>query len=632
MSTTLRIRQSPSGPFEEFVIPDGGSCPPLSDMFYVDAGTEVAEEDQDGSICAPFATLSQVATLISDPDWAGWWVVVQCAPGTYSGAFFEENGAQLIEIFGNGAWLNGTITVGAHQVVTLDQFGFTTGGGVVYESDTGTATFISCRDCFCLNPASPNFTISPGDQDTGLCHAWIAGTWSNVARDGFHTGGYGSIGNVEVSGDLQITNYDCVGSAYTGRKISTANGTYFSAAAVTLTATEDIGESSDTLIISRDTWFAGDVTAVRATGSADGLWGVDAETQFSLDLRTVVLTDFELVLESAGGGGTVAPLTEVLYVDAGTAVATPLQNGSIAAPYKDPQAAVDAIAQFGTIVLIDGAYDLTPIVLTNKSLNFEGFGQAGLPMSLNISGTGSDVELVGLSGVDVVTDAGLTVRACYVDAAEGTAFVGYDSNLAGLLFSNLGRLYNCTTLQPVQFTRVHAVGTTFGDSLILTEDGSESFLYSCRFSSAITIAGPSGPGESQRLVVDAATYASMLENGVTLVDVVISIADGPPTFADLGSIGGAQNLNFKLGKQQALTVTSNLTLTPTGIDVENPWGVLLRITQGGAGGFTIAGVGIEWAGGGTPPVLTAAVGAVDLLRFVLIDGVVYGALAMPDCS
>lgn len=57
------LRKGPSGPDADI----GGNVP-LSNVFFVDGGTTVATEDQDGSINAPFATIAQVIELFTDLD------------------------------------------------------------------------------------------------------------------------------------------------------------------------------------------------------------------------------------------------------------------------------------------------------------------------------------------------------------------------------------------------------------------------------------------------------------------------------------------------------------------------------------------------------------------------------------
>lgn len=55
------LRKGPSGPLAELT--DGST---LSNVFFVDGGTVVPTEDQNGSIATPFATLAQVIELFTD--------------------------------------------------------------------------------------------------------------------------------------------------------------------------------------------------------------------------------------------------------------------------------------------------------------------------------------------------------------------------------------------------------------------------------------------------------------------------------------------------------------------------------------------------------------------------------------
>ena len=81
----------------------------------------------------------------------------------------------------------------------------------------------------------------------------------------------------------------------------------------------------------------------------------------------------------------------------------------------------------------------------------------------------------------------------------------------------------------------------------------------------------------------------------------------------IGSTGTAISVNWDNSNVQTLTITASGTLT-----MSNPidGGVYtLQITQGGSGSNTITWSNVKWPGG-TPPTLSTAAGATDILTFI----------------
>lgn len=85
-----------------------------------------------------------------------------------------------------------------------------------------------------------------------------------------------------------------------------------------------------------------------------------------------------------------------------------------------------------------------------------------------------------------------------------------------------------------------------------------------------------------------------------------------------GNSGAAKTINWANGNYQNLTLTANCALTFTGLS--GPFSGRLKLIQGGVGGFVVTYPAGTRANGGIAPVLSAAVGAVDLIA-VEYDGV-----------
>jgi hypothetical protein len=87
-----------------------------------------------------------------------------------------------------------------------------------------------------------------------------------------------------------------------------------------------------------------------------------------------------------------------------------------------------------------------------------------------------------------------------------------------------------------------------------------------------------------------------------------------------GSPGAGVTINWRNGQKQRVTLTAISVITynpPPG-----PGNYMLKLIQGAGGGFTVTWPLTVWWPGGTPPVLTAAAGARDIVA-VYFDGTNY---------
>jgi hypothetical protein len=95
---------------------------------------------------------------------------------------------------------------------------------------------------------------------------------------------------------------------------------------------------------------------------------------------------------------------------------------------------------------------------------------------------------------------------------------------------------------------------------------------------------------------------------------------------DNGNSGAAKLINWTVGNKQKITLTGAPVAT---ITFNNPGGcctLSLRVIQGAGGSKTITWpVGIKWANA-TPPTLTIAAAAIDMVAFYF-DGAVYYGIA-----
>jgi hypothetical protein len=91
---------------------------------------------------------------------------------------------------------------------------------------------------------------------------------------------------------------------------------------------------------------------------------------------------------------------------------------------------------------------------------------------------------------------------------------------------------------------------------------------------------------------------------------------------DNGNSGTSKNIDWTAGQKQKITMTGSATFTftpPTG-----PCNLLLKLTQGGSGSYTVTWPTMKWAGGA--PTLSTTVGAVDIVS-IYYDGSAYWGAA-----
>lgn len=100
------------------------------------------------------------------------------------------------------------------------------------------------------------------------------------------------------------------------------------------------------------------------------------------------------------------------------------------------------------------------------------------------------------------------------------------------------------------------------------------------------------------------------------------------TEVDNENSGAADTIDWVVGNKQKSTLTANCTFTfspePSG-----PCNLILRLVQGGSGSYTVTWpADVNWTAN-TPPTLSTAVGAVDLISFYY-DGSEFHGQAMLD--
>lgn len=172
------------------------------------------------------------------------------------------------------------------------------------------------------------------------------------------------------------------------------------------------------------------------------------------------------VLEPVPGGGSIAPLSNVMYVDlafAGTA------DGSIAAPFTTIQEAVDALpAGGGTIQVCPGVYPAEAVTITGK------------PVTLNGLTLGNNAALVDLTAVEITSNNGLCLM-----------------NISAIGFMDVA-------LNLVLFQSVGVDGANCTSNIFLSESG--------LLSGAHEITVPSGSGTSSFIDSFISSVAGVLEN------------------------------------------------------------------------------------------------------------------------
>jgi hypothetical protein len=109
------------------------------------------------------------------------------------------------------------------------------------------------------------------------------------------------------------------------------------------------------------------------------------------------------------------------------------------------------------------------------------------------------------------------------------------------------------------------------------------------------------------------------KDATTHVNHLIAYGQGASKFHAVGNITGNVTLNWDNGNNQSVTLTGAVNLGFSNPISGANYGI--AITQGGVGGYTITWTGVLWANA-TPPVLSAAVGAVDFVNLVY-DGTNY---------
>jgi hypothetical protein len=106
---------------------------------------------------------------------------------------------------------------------------------------------------------------------------------------------------------------------------------------------------------------------------------------------------------------------------------------------------------------------------------------------------------------------------------------------------------------------------------------------------------------------------------------LVAFGQGASLTNDIGSVGTTATVNWNDSNNQSLTLINSTTLTFT-----NPLSganYLLEITQGGVGLYTITWPTIKWMNA-TPPTLSTAVGATDIVSLYYDGTNYYGTFAL----
>ena len=158
-----------------------------------------------------------------------------------------------------------------------------------------------------------------------------------------------------------------------------------------------------------------------------GCWVIDQQQMYFLNKKSTAAVSAPDVIATAfgaaqpgrwlrqpgtGGGASVAPLSNVLYVDQGSVQAT--EDGSIAAPYKTITDAIAAAATDYTLLITPGDYTAEGALAgINKRLTLQSIRNLLYPSSLatfslppvriaSLSINSNDCEMLELDGIQVL--------------------------------------------------------------------------------------------------------------------------------------------------------------------------------------------------------------------------------------
>ena len=105
-----------------------------------------------------------------------------------------------------------------------------------------------------------------------------------------------------------------------------------------------------------------------------------------------------------------------------------------------------------------------------------------------------------------------------------------------------------------------------------------------------------------------------------LDDKVSVVSGGGETYYDNGSVGATATIDLGNGNVQKVTLTTNCTVTLTGAVTGAYRALLLFVVQGGTGSYTVTWPGsVSWGNAGAP-LLSTAVGKLDMVNFSTVDG------------
>ncbi len=362
----------PAGP------PGTATCPPLSDVVYVDGGTLTPLGSQNGAICSPYATISQALADAASRS-VGSALDILVTPGTYDEDLVVP-GQRFLAIRSIGMTLgtgapprNITWTDGPSAGKLVLEMVHVTGNVIV----TGVGG-VTGSDLLIVGPEDIDGTLDATGYAGTLaieCSTWMSPGSGNIGVLNAPTAILTSVERNNFFGAVTIANY--------GRVV----GAEFGGPVTVLSGPDPMDPSSG--------FYRCFFSRQALTYTSPGEFRIDGTTNFSFIAQNwslaggavkVVLDEFE-------------PLSSVRYVDGATITPLANQNGAIGTPFATIQQALNAIAAntnsnllLWTVLVAPGFYDQDLIV-----------NQGTTGISIAIEGLGNEVSIGGFGPLRSIT-------------------------------------------------------------------------------------------------------------------------------------------------------------------------------------------------------------------------------------
>jgi hypothetical protein len=218
-----------------------------------------------------------------------------------------------------------------------------------------------------------------------------------------------------------------------------------------------------------------------------------------------------LLNTDVSGAGGLFNLSTVLFVDNGTIVPGPSQNGNIESPFATIAAGIAAASSSDTLFLTQGSYFTEGLITVNKLLYMRGFG-----------GDGSLALLTLTAGITVQCEDVSVVAAVTVPATS--FFYGKKGTLSGGISGNGG-----INLRDMTVTVGITAATLFADNCTIVGDIHLSDV-NCSFTQC-TLAGTptiTFTGAAGTITMDGFTYDKWLTGNGTVVNGKIKVINSLP--------------------------------------------------------------------------------------------------------